>query len=173
LVANVALNRLDREIACYNVALGDLSDELLVLELSDRNYGDHRVSVVQSDGSRMKSLRKRISVASTRLDDILHSPEMQDALIWMDIQGYEGHMLAGATKAIEALTPMVFEFTPSALDRFNSYSMLRSALATGHYGKIYDLKEWPGREWICSPATLDSIYEDLKSRNRWTDLLIC
>jgi FkbM family methyltransferase len=169
LLANVSLNQLEDRIICCNFAVGDSSDESLMMELSERNYGNHRISSVRLDGP----VRRQISVESKRLDDVIQSLNVRDALIWLDVEGYEGHVLAGACNVIKAGMPIVFEFSPGGLDRFDSYSLLRGLLLSGRYTKLFDLREGPGKQLTLDERTLDLLYEELKGLDRLTDLLLC
>lgn len=74
------------------------------LGLSAKNHGDHRVS---SDG---------IEVAAVRLDDVLDEHGVGEVgLMWIDTQGHEAQVLAGATRLLERPPVTVAEYWPPGL----------------------------------------------------------
>ena len=59
------------------------------------------------------------------------------ALLWMDIEGYEGHALRGASNLLAAGIPIVCEYNTSYLENSGGMNWFREAL-TGR--QIFDLK---------------------------------
>ncbi|WP_296590702.1 FkbM family methyltransferase [Methylophaga sp.] len=175
LKSNIALNNLEDFITSYNYALGDVEDTSVTLEMSNQNYGDHRVRKTLKHGSYQEELREIIEVPSTTLDSVLlkeddFSPD--SALIWIDTQGFEGHILAGASKALKSTIPLCVEFWPYGMSRADSYEPFINALENLSYTKIYDLKN-PEIAIPFSRKSFDEIYYELgEFRNRYTDLLI-
>ena len=55
------------------------------------------------------------------LDLLIPSFDPRRTMIWMDTQGFEGHILAGARNALAARTPMVLEFWTFAMNRAGSF----------------------------------------------------
>lgn len=107
----------------FNRALSNETGELQ-FELSEKNYGDHRVrsSSGQDKGHFGEEGRDVISVAAHKFDDFLlmHNeiipPEIK--LIWMDIQGHEAKFIEGAREFFTKYSvPVVMEFWPYAIKR--------------------------------------------------------
>lgn len=101
LKANIYLNGLASQISAHNIALGAQDGQTLSLTLSTDNYGDHRV---QSDRVAERGLfgeesRETVHVASETLDSVVSVDSPAATLIWMDTQGFEGFILAGAASA--------------------------------------------------------------------------
>lgn len=119
--ANIALNGVDDHVVVLPQAVGDLSSVTLHLHESDTNSGNHSIG---DDG---------IPVSSSRLDDLTFPP---DSLLWMDIEGYEGHALKDAEKLLATGIPVVCEFNPTFLSRTGGMDALTQAFANK---KIYDL----------------------------------
>ena len=132
---NVALNRLDDAIVRMNCAVSDRTSSL-TFELSDKNYGDHRVRLsAAGDGVERdifhESDRQVITVPAERLDDImagLPTRFTEDvAVVWIDVQGYEGYVFGGARELLARGVPVVSEIWPygiaragMTMDQFNS-----------------------------------------------------
>lgn len=166
--ANVALNGLDAAVDVHEIAVGALDNQCLQLELSDRNWGDHRISVSESDGLQGESVRERISVKSTTLDSLIGPVNEKAAFMWMDTQGYEGFVLAGAAESVvRNKIPMVVEFWPYGMSRTGSYESLKAAIS--QYSGFYDL-ESPGE--LRPFNELDELFVQLQRRDGFTDLLV-
>jgi FkbM family methyltransferase len=144
--ANLALNEILDSVSIFDVAAGAQSHSTLLLQESSTNSGNHSIG------------RSGISVRSMRLDD-LEIP-FESALLWMDIEGYEGHALEGASRILAAGTPFVSEFNPRFLAESSGMDAFEAALL---HRRIFDLGD-PGRE--TSFASLISRY-----RGNYTDIL--
>ena len=121
---NVALNRLDASILPINSALSNEQSEL-IFELSDANYGDHRVRKASiPTGMREvfdESKRPVIKVPAVTLDDLLKGLPAQFTddvvVIWIDVQGYEGYVFRGAKNVLARGIPVVSEIWPYGIAR--------------------------------------------------------
>jgi len=174
--ANIALNSLGGRVSVRECAAGGSENQALMLEVSDDNWGDHRIAMTDDAGAFGESSRKKIPVTSTRLDGLVQPEPGRNMLIWMDTQGYEGFVLQGATSLIAAHVPIVAEFWPYGMRRAGSYSLLREQLA-GYRGFI-DLREadaaQPGGAGALRPMSdLDQLHAALGVTDEsYTDLLI-
>lgn len=135
--ANAALNGVQDHIQVIEAAAGPSDNEMLELELSEDNWGDHRIFVSEEPGRANEKKRKRIEVPSIRLDSILEPEERAHAFIWMDVQGFEGHVLRGARELLADRPPLALEFCPSTMQSAESFNALRDAVS--HYEGFYDL----------------------------------
>jgi FkbM family methyltransferase len=142
--ANLAINGVQDRVIIHEMALSDV-DGSVVLERSEDNWGDHRVRVAGSSGPdrHAEGLRATSSVAARTLDSLVDDRQIdlqEIDLVWMDAQGHEGHILAGASQLAAAGIPVVTEYWPyglrraGALDRFH-------ALVSERYGMVVDLRE--------------------------------
>jgi methyltransferase FkbM-like protein len=61
-------------------------------------------------------------------------------LLWLDVQGFEGHVVAGATQLVERSTPLVFASRPRKLARAGGLERLAELVAE-HYDEIVDLRD--------------------------------
>ncbi len=121
---NVAQNHLERVITCLNYAVSD-SQSLLQFEISENNYGDHRVRK-SSSGLEAKELfeeskRPVISVEANTLDNLLTDLDEKlykdIAIVWIDVQGYEGYVFLGSKKLLASGIPVVSEIWPYGIQR--------------------------------------------------------
>lgn len=150
--ANLALNDVADRVRVLPQAVGAKSDETLLLHESSTNSGNHAIG---SAG---------LPVQSTQLDDI--EDPRDDALLWMDIEGYEGHAHEGAKRLLAAGVPVVSEFNPEFLAKSGGMDMFKNALKTH---RIFDLQA-PER----TQTTLDEITVKLRRKDQnlqWTDIL--
>jgi FkbM family methyltransferase len=115
LCRNVAGNRLSDKITCLQLAVGR-EPGTLTLHRSAEQFGDHRVRMGALDLG-----RESLQVSSLPLDQIRQRPEVVAAgcgsphLLWMDVQGFEGHVLAGAETLIQDGLPTALEIWPQGL----------------------------------------------------------
>jgi FkbM family methyltransferase len=170
LSANILINDVAKSIRALNVAAGANVGEVLELELSDNNKGDHRIFVSDEPGRYGEAGRRRLQVEVSTLDTILHDVDLESALLWIDIQGYEGQVLAGARDICSQAVPAVLEFWPYGMRRARSYAALKSAL--GSYSQFYDLNADCLSPTPLSDEALDSLYIALGEEGAFTDILV-
>lgn len=176
--ANQILNDIGDK--CRNVkAAASTADGSGFLELSDTNFGDHRVKAIPEPGSSedySESTRQIEPIATKRLDTIFHELQVdlsQVGLVWIDTQGHEGQVLAGASSLRTAGSiPWVCEFWPYALKRSAGYRLFRDAVVSSGR-KIYDLKKSIAMDELSSLPLeqMDAYYETAKTRE-FTDLVL-
>lgn len=147
--ANLALNEVEERVTVLGIAVGDQSGLTLQLEESADNSGNHQIGA------------HGIPVSSARLDDLDISSA--NALLWMDIEGYEGHALKGADKLLGTGMPIVCEFNPYFLRRSGGLALFQEALAKY---QLFDLKSER-----CEEVTLDELAGRYAEDREFTDLL--
>ncbi|MFM9939196.1 MAG: FkbM family methyltransferase [Hyphomicrobiaceae bacterium] len=166
--SNIALNDLVDRIEVLERAASSCDGDTLTMELSDDNWGDHRIAVSSKLGRYGEVDRKRIEVRTVGLDSIGAISAAERPLIWMDIQGYEGHALRGATRILSRKPPLVLEFWPYGMRRAESFEALLAS--TAHYRGFFDLNE-P----IIGLRTMDELKglaDHLGWDDRFTDILV-
>lgn len=141
--ANLALNGLQDRAEVHEMALSD-ADSTLLLECSADNWGDHRIRVADVDmpDHFNEADRMTVEVAARRIDSLAESGELDlDAVgvVWMDAQGHEGHVLAGATRLAAAGIPILTEYWPYGLNRAGGLDRFHALVANG-YGTVVDLQ---------------------------------
>jgi FkbM family methyltransferase len=170
LVANIYLNDLADKIIAHNLAFGREDNQILELELSSSNSGDHRIRINGDSGIHSKTMRSTVAVKSETFDKIIPVTDKNSCIVWIDTQGYEGIILQGAQNAVRAQIPMVIEFWPYGMKHAGSFAALKSAIMS--YGKYYDLageNECPVK---ITESTIDDLYHRLSEADSWTDILV-
>jgi FkbM family methyltransferase len=172
--ANVLLNSLESEVRAINAAAG-AQEAVLTLELSQDNFGDHRIAVkaAQAEGTSTEATRRSISVRVASLDALVLetgvAPE-QISLVWVDTQGFEGFVLQGAETIMKAHVPFHMEIWPFALKRCGSDKILFSLLEK-NFTRFYDTSNGP--ESSCQPISeVRALFDRLaKTDSGQTDIL--
>jgi FkbM family methyltransferase len=107
---NVVANELEERVRILPVAVSDQEGEIR-FDASDANWGAHRVS---GDGR-----TATVGVEAVTLDELVDKEVVQPervGLVWVDAQGHEAAVLAGASRVIEQATPIVVAIRPEAGD---------------------------------------------------------
>lgn len=147
--ANIALNGLEDRVTVLAQAVGDRSGVTLHLHESATNSGNHSIG------------EEGIPVPSSKLDDL--ALPAAHSLLWMDIEGYEGHALQGAQKILATGLPFVAEFNRSLLSKSNGLTAFRNAT---QQRIIFDLSQ-PN----CGPTTLGTLLTRLDGTEEFCDIL--
>jgi FkbM family methyltransferase len=155
--ANISLNGLTDRIVVHESACGMFDNETLDLELSEDNLGDHQIRLNDLSRRNDKDNRSKIQIRSNTLDTLCPVEPAGNTLIWIDTQGFEGYVLAGARGWLDVGTPLVMEFDPSLMKRVHSFGLMKAALA--HYAGFYDLWRSPNR--FRPISDLDDLYVEL------------
>jgi len=122
---NVKQNGFSDKVICLPRAVSNYNGEVL-FELSDNNFGDHRVrtdsQVNDSNEKYNESKRRTVKVKCDRLDDLLaglsdDSLLQNIAIVWIDIQGYEGYAFMGARNLLSKGVPVMAEIWPYGIRR--------------------------------------------------------
>jgi FkbM family methyltransferase len=121
LMANLYLNDLQDRVVAVHAAAGATSGEMLELQTSPDNMGDHRIKTSSEPGAFGEETWPTYPVVSERIDDLVARHGLTDSLprslVWIDVQGWEPQVLQGATGVIAAGAAVVIEFWPYALQR--------------------------------------------------------
>jgi FkbM family methyltransferase len=156
---NLHANALTRRVRSYQLAVGDAAGTV-TLELADRNFGDHRIRLSDTPGTHSEHLRATIPVECVRLDDMPDLPVSDRTLVFIDVQGYEGHVLAGARGTLSCVPPLVVELWPYGLDRAGGRDLLFAELR--RYSRLYEIGADPPRR--LAHDELEELARDVASR---------
>lgn len=170
LTLNVLLNELGEKFELRNEGLSNKKTGTLDFELSEENYGDHRAHIKKTPGRYNESSRKIISVAVSTLDSEIDCRDLDECILFMDTQGFEGHVLSGAIKLIQKSVPIVTEFWPYGLNRANGLSLFYDALSNSQYTAMWDLRN-PSLKIKFNIDELKKIASELGMEGKHTDLL--
>jgi FkbM family methyltransferase len=120
---NIIVNGVEDRITVVPVAVSD-SAGAAPLVLSSFNSGDHRVNATRAVPLADRDVT---TVPTVTLDDWLNENEVDLASIgiaWVDVQGHEAHVLAGASQLLDAHVPALCEFWPHGLREAESLDRL-------------------------------------------------
>lgn len=171
---NVEQNGFTDKIDARNVAVSD-SGSSLMMELSDKNYGDHRIRSGNHSETDFfnEANRDIIEIQALPLDDLYKKePEIfSDArLVWMDIQGHEGKFFAGAKQffAEHPQLPVVMEFWPYALKRSGMSREAFCETVKSIFDTVYVMGE---KEVKQSINDIEAIYDEFDGPEKGAHLL--
>jgi FkbM family methyltransferase len=136
LAANTVRNALGERVRIAQLALSSAAGEA-DLGLSPDNSGDNRIEM---DGSQRgwyrEERRPRVRVATSAFDAWLAASGAdvgEIGLLWMDVQGHDAHVLAGA-RSLLGRVPVVMELWPYALERSGPWVAALVALSSERSG---------------------------------------
>lgn len=176
---NQILNDLDGRCINFLAAASETDDELLI-ELSPTNFGDHRIRVgTQSNSIHGEEEWRTQKVTGRPLDAMLGEALGKGtgpSLVWIDTQGHEAQVLAGAPSLISSDAPIVVEFWPYGLSRAGG---LVPFLDLIRQRKIYDLRQSQNAKALIAvaPKELERIFHEMLEKEAdgvspHTDLLL-
>lgn len=141
---NVRKNGLRSRVHSQRVAVGDTTTTELVFEVSKLNSGDHRVRVpapMPPEDRYRESERETIKIGAATLDTLVESlPQAFRepwSVLWIDVQGYEGHVYRGARRLLSTGIPVVSELWPYGLARAGTDQPAFCALAAELWSHYY------------------------------------
>lgn len=171
---NIVANGLEDRVRVHPCALSD-QDGSVTFELSDVNSGDHRVRTAAAAASPAllgESQWRTTEVPARRLDGFVEDGTLdldRVGLAWIDVQGHEGHVLAGALALLSSPVPIVCEYWPYGLRRAGGLERFSEQLA-GRRAGFVDLSRPTGEAMPLS--ALRDLTETLGRADEATDLLL-
>jgi FkbM family methyltransferase len=173
---NVLLNDADERITCIQLAVSD-ETTAVEFELSEENHGDHRVRARDAamTDSMGESARAMISVPARPLRDALAQASVaaeEIGLVWVDTQGHEGQVLAGAGD-LPGKAPWVMEYWPYGLRRAQGLELFHEIVAR-YFSKVIDIKLSiaEGRDVALNARDVSSLANRMTTPRSHTDLLL-
>jgi FkbM family methyltransferase len=138
---NLLENGFDGSVEALEMAVS-AEDGTATLEVAKVNMGDHRVRVGDASGGRMaEGERETIDVPMRSLDSLVADGTVslaEVALAWIDTQGHEAQVMAGARCLVEARVPAYIEYWPYALERAGGLERLNDIIQ-GAWGEVVDI----------------------------------
>lgn len=126
--ANSVLN--DVKIEIVPKALG-AANEIQTLSLNDDNMGNHRIQNESIKSNKTQQIE--MDTFDSVIDDFTDSVDY----VWMDVEGYEGHVLSGMRKTLTKYKfPIWMEFNPKMLIESGGLSILYNILPEFFYSFI-------------------------------------
>jgi FkbM family methyltransferase len=165
---NVSENGLSDVVSVIDAACSDREGTADLL-ITSGNQGDHRLARDQSAPDTHELV---LEVATVPLDRALESVDARPddvSMVWVDTQGHEPGVLAGASGLIAAGAPFVIEFWP---DQYRQAGTLDSliALIQEQFTQYFDLHH-PDRG--AQPVgRISSLTEELGESTDQTDIIL-
>jgi FkbM family methyltransferase len=138
-----------------NIAVNDLVDRVRTLQraassepgiaklvVAETRSGVHEIAV---DGLSGREAHL-IDVELVTVDSLVDSgmvPNDGTGMIWIDCEGHDGHVLAGASKLLAMGVPVILEVSPSKLDKQGGMDLLINA-ANAQYSSFIDMRRVQG-----------------------------
>lgn len=172
---NMLVNGLENRVHVHPIALSD-HDGTTTFELSDKNWGDNRVRVERANGDRSlgvlgEAQRRTVEVPARRLDSLVDDGSIDldsIGLAWIDVQGHEAHVFAGAVNLLDSDVPIICEYWPYGLERAGGLQRFHTLVA-GSRSRFIDLATPDATVLpIAKLAALQSKYTGVT----YTDLLL-
>lgn len=170
---NLILNGFEDRAAIHGVALSD-REGTATFEIAPRNPADARVRVdgaVSGPGDLGEEGWETIEVPTATLDSFVASGEVDldsVGLLWIDAQGHEAQILAGAQQLLARKLPAVIEFWPYGLRRAGGFDALLGTISD-NYREVLDLgREGASRRPAAEVAVIGAEYTGFDP----TDLLL-
>lgn len=179
LLRNRTQNGLENRMRCLQAAIGE-SEGTLKMELSLDNRGDHRIRAENAasvkDGELYReSNRRTIDVPSMPLARALEQPKVcaegmnRPHFMWIDVQGYEGHVFNGAAEVLGGGMPTVSEIWPYGIRR-SGMTPAQFLELVGRYWNEYWLDA--DGEFIGHPITaMDALMAELERTKRFANVI--
>lgn len=140
--ATVAANALEDRVIVLPLA-ASADDGVVRMEANPANVGDWRVRARDDGDADMgEDAWDLLDVPARRLDALLEDGQVELdrlALVWMDCQGHEGHILAGAESILASDVPVVSEFWPYGLRRAGGLERFAELVAASGR-RVFDLR---------------------------------
>ncbi|MDQ6839641.1 MAG: FkbM family methyltransferase [Actinomycetota bacterium] len=136
---NLILNDLEDRVVVHPLAVSDRNGSV-TLELCDWNTGDHRIQALDSAWEVFnESAWATTVVDARRLEEALSANPSDVGLVWVDTQGHESHVLAGASTLLDRGIPWVIEYWPYGLTRAGGLDRLHATIAE-HFSVAVDVR---------------------------------
>ena len=165
---NVAANDLGERVRVVGSAIGAAAGEVSLVV--GESSGTHRVGGA-AEGE------QSVVVAQRTLDDVIAGEGLDPAavgLVWMDTQGYEGHVLAGAPGLLAHAPPLVAEVAPNFMALSGGLAPMAAALAANypHFVDLRASRDAEGEVALVPADGLERLVADDEPRQAgFTDIL--
>lgn len=172
---NLIANELETRVRTVQAALSDQTGTGQ-LEWAEGSWGDHRIRTQTGlpDGTFRESTRPTRTVPLIRFDDLVAELPIdlsRVGIVWMDVQGHEGHVLAGAASLRATDVPVAIEYWPYGLRRADGLDLLHDVIAAD-YRTVVDIRASMAGLAAEMPASDVATLAGRYSGETYTDLLL-
>lgn len=180
LKVNALLNDLDDLVLVLQVAASD-ANGTATLAVHALNSGGHQVVAEGKSGptSGDPTFTVTVEVEKITVDYLIERGILKAedvGMIWMDVQGHEGHILSGASRLTARGTPAVLEVHPGLLALAGGAERLQEVIADlyTHFVDLRHARGKDGPEFELKPSSeIPGLIENLEAdpSGRFTDIL--
>ena len=117
---NAAMNGLGERVSIISAAAGASPGDLSLF-LSGSNHGAHSLRVPRKG----ESISVKVMTVDDTLSELGITPD-QVGLAWIDAEGYEPEVIAGASSLLKYGTPVLIEFNPTVYEAGAGEQLLNS-----------------------------------------------
>ncbi|MGI8984571.1 MAG: FkbM family methyltransferase, partial [Acidimicrobiales bacterium] len=172
---NLIANEIEDRVHALRAAVSDQQGSG-TFEWAEGDWGDHRVRVGTGlpDGPSHESDRSTVAVPLKRFDDLVTEIPIElprVGIVWMDVQGHEGHVLAGAASLRSSDVPVAIEYWPYGLRRADGLHLLHELIAAD-YRTVVDVRASMAGAPAELPAADVASLADRYGEQNYTDLLL-
>jgi len=175
---NLLRNRIDN-CSSFNVAIFN-GNTSINLELSERNFGDHRIRMLEDSSPNHIKLydensRKTVTVRTARCDDLLKNSEFTHPLgIKSDMQGAEVFLFSDGGATLSQCDMLISEYWPYGITRLGYtpeylHGQFKTNFSYGHvvsYGRNSNENTWhPGTRLLPIDAFIELLQNQFASIN--------
>ena len=163
--ANLVLNEAEEQVHAVQVAVSDRAGPGRFAVVGGKSGAHHLL------GADEQTQWQAATVRVTCLDDLAAEGTLDPqkiGLLWIDVEGYEAHVLRGGAEALGHDFPVVLEVNPDALGRTGERDGLL-ALLRDRFTHFVDLRDDDGV--VLTADTLGGLFGTCERRGKATDVL--
>jgi FkbM family methyltransferase len=182
--ANLAWNDLDARVHALNVAVSDQAGHAALVTTASRPdqariaVGGAATDTAAVDGAWDTERAAAVDEVEVTTLDALVSRGLitadRVAMVWVDVDGLEGHVLRGGRALLERGTPIVLQVTPGRLTPYGGWPAIDTEIGTG-YTHFVDMRRGDGHGGsrpVHPMSDLAHRVSELRMPGESTDLLI-
>jgi len=142
---NIALNGFADRVQTFAYGVSDAPGKARLLVVEDKS-GTHEVAVPANEKGADGDGRHLIDIELVTLDSLVESSVLEAdgrGLLWIDTEGHEGQVLAGAGRLLAEGVPVILEVSPRKLRKQGGTDLLIDA-AQEHYTQFVDMRHVRG-----------------------------
>lgn len=138
---NIAVNGLDDRVQTLQLAASDAPGNAKLLVAETRS-GVHEIAVDRNAEGEGHLIDVELVTVDSLVDKGLVSDD-GTGMLWIDCEGHDAHVLAGATRLLAKGVPVILEISPAKLEKQGGKDLLIET-ANAHYSSFIDLRRTRG-----------------------------
>ncbi|OAI38810.1 hypothetical protein AYO39_03460 [Actinobacteria bacterium SCGC AG-212-D09] len=169
---NAVFQGVEHRLRALPVAVSDTNGHVDLVVNANKS-GSHHLPT--GDGP-VQAGKSYISVEAVTLDSLVERGVMDPAkvaLLWADVQGAEGRMIAGASSLVAEGVPILFELHPGMIGRVGGFDRLLDSISSS-YSHYVDLRQShdKGAVPLRDVSTFKGFAKSLANARRFSDVMV-